>query len=49
VPLVLSSGAGAQMRQAMGVAVFFAMLGFTFSACVSHQCSTCFCVSSKDV
>ncbi|AWP95253.1 multidrug efflux RND transporter permease subunit [Bordetella parapertussis] len=29
VPLVLSSGAGAEMRQAMGVAVFFGMLGVT--------------------
>jgi hypothetical protein len=27
VPLVLSSGAGAEMRHAMGVAVFFGMLG----------------------
>jgi len=29
VPLVFSSGAGAEMRQAMGVAVFFGMLGVT--------------------
>ncbi|CAM4067993.1 efflux RND transporter permease subunit [Bordetella tumulicola] len=29
VPLVLSFGAGAEMRQAMGVAVFFGMLGVT--------------------
>ncbi|MYM96082.1 efflux RND transporter permease subunit [Duganella vulcania] len=29
VPLVLSSGAGSEMRQAMGVAVFFGMLGVT--------------------
>ncbi len=29
VPLVLSSGAGAEMRHAMGVAVFFGMLGVT--------------------
>jgi multidrug efflux pump len=29
-PLVLSSGAGAEMRHAMGVAVFFGMLGVTF-------------------
>ncbi|WP_459615896.1 efflux RND transporter permease subunit [Bordetella sp. 2513F-2] len=29
VPLVLSTGAGAEMRQAMGVAVFFGMLGVT--------------------
>ncbi|MCG7599872.1 efflux RND transporter permease subunit [Halomonas sp. McH1-25] len=30
VPLVLSTGAGAEMRQAMGVAVFAGMLGVTF-------------------
>jgi hydrophobe/amphiphile efflux-1 (HAE1) family protein len=30
VPLVLSSGAGAEMRRAMGVAVFSGMLGVTF-------------------
>lgn len=30
VPLVLSSGAGAEMRHAMGVAVFAGMLGVTF-------------------
>jgi multidrug efflux pump len=30
VPLVMSSGAGAEMRHAMGVAVFFGMLGVTF-------------------
>ena len=29
VPLVLASGAGAEMRQAMGVAVFAGMLGVT--------------------
>ena len=29
LPLVLSSGAGAEMRQAMGVAVFFGMIGVT--------------------
>lgn len=29
VPLVLSSGAGSEMRHAMGVAVFFGMLGVT--------------------
>ncbi|OZI16320.1 multidrug efflux RND transporter permease subunit [Bordetella genomosp. 7] len=29
VPLVLSTGAGSEMRQAMGVAVFFGMLGVT--------------------
>jgi multidrug efflux pump subunit AcrB len=30
VPLVLSGGAGAEMRHAMGVAVFSGMLGVTF-------------------
>jgi len=30
VPLVLSTGAGAEMRQAMGVAVFSGMIGVTF-------------------
>ena len=30
VPLVLSSGAGAEMRHAMGIAVFSGMLGVTF-------------------
>jgi multidrug efflux pump len=30
VPLVISSGAGAEMRHAMGIAVFFGMLGVTF-------------------
>jgi multidrug efflux pump subunit AcrB len=29
VPLALSTGAGAEMRQAMGVAVFAGMLGVT--------------------
>jgi len=30
VPLVTSTGAGAEMRRAMGVAVFSGMLGVTF-------------------
>jgi multidrug efflux pump subunit AcrB len=30
LPLVISSGAGAEMRQALGTAVFFGMLGVTF-------------------
>ncbi|MDQ0627168.1 efflux RND transporter permease subunit [Paraburkholderia graminis] len=29
IPLVLSTGAGSEMRQAMGIAVFFGMLGVT--------------------
>ncbi len=30
VPLVLATGAGAEMRQALGTTVFFGMLGVTF-------------------
>jgi multidrug efflux pump len=30
VPLVISTGAGAEMRAAMGVAVFSGMIGVTF-------------------
>jgi multidrug efflux pump len=30
VPLVISEGAGAEMRKALGTAVFFGMLGVTF-------------------
>jgi HAE1 family hydrophobic/amphiphilic exporter-1 len=30
VPLVLATGAGAEMRQSLGTAVFFGMLGVTF-------------------
>ncbi len=30
MPLVLSSGAGAEMRQSIGIAVFSGMLGVTF-------------------
>ena len=33
VPLVLSSGAGSEMRHAMGIAVFFGMLGVTVNSC----------------
>ncbi|MEM6491358.1 MAG: efflux RND transporter permease subunit, partial [Pseudomonadota bacterium] len=29
IPLVIATGAGAEMRQSMGVAVFFGMLGVT--------------------
>jgi multidrug efflux pump len=29
IPLLLSSGAGAEMRNAIGIAVFFGMLGVT--------------------
>jgi multidrug efflux pump subunit AcrB len=30
LPLVIASGAGAEIRQAMGIAVFFGMIGVTF-------------------
>jgi multidrug efflux pump len=30
IPLVTSSGAGSEMRHAMGIAVFFGMIGVTF-------------------
>ena len=30
LPLVLANGAGAEMRQALGTAVFFGMIGVTF-------------------
>ena len=30
VPLVTSTGAGSEMRQALGTAVFFGMIGVTF-------------------
>lgn len=30
LPMVISTGAGAEMRQAMGVAVFSGMIGVTF-------------------
>jgi multidrug efflux pump len=30
IPLVVSTGAGSEMRRAMGIAVFFGMLGVTF-------------------
>lgn len=30
IPLVFSTGAGAEMRQAMGISVFFGMIGVTF-------------------
>jgi HAE1 family hydrophobic/amphiphilic exporter-1 len=30
LPLTIASGAGAEMRQALGTAVFFGMLGVTF-------------------
>ena len=41
VPLVLSSGAGAEMRHAMGVAVFSGMIGVTFFGLLLTPCSMC--------
>lgn len=35
-PLVIASGAGAEMRRALGVAVFSGMIGVTFLACYLH-------------
>ena len=40
VPLVLAEGAGAEMRFALGIAVFSGMLGVTLSASSSRRCST---------
>jgi multidrug efflux pump subunit AcrB len=40
VPLVMASGAGAELRQALGTAVFFGMTGVTGSACCSRPLST---------
>jgi multidrug efflux pump subunit AcrB len=40
VPLVVSKGAGAEMRQALGIAVFSGMIGVRFSASSSRRCST---------
>ena len=39
VPLVTSHGAGAEMRHAMGVAVFAGMLGVTIFGLISRRCS----------
>lgn len=36
VPLVTSTGAGSEMRHAMGVAVFFGMIGVTFFWFIPH-------------
>jgi multidrug efflux pump subunit AcrB len=40
LPLVISSGAGSEMRQAVGVAVFFGMIGVTCSDYCSRRSST---------
>jgi AcrB/AcrD/AcrF family len=43
VPLVIATGAGAEMRQALGTAVFFGMLGVTFFGLVFTPIFTCSC------
>ncbi|WP_292746415.1 efflux RND transporter permease subunit, partial [Methylophaga sp. UBA3191] len=43
VPLVLASGAGAEMRQALGTAVFFGMLGVTFFGLIFTPVFYVFC------
>jgi len=46
LPLAYSVGAGAEMRRAMGIAVFSGMIGVTASASSSRRCSTCSCARS---
>ena len=41
VPLVMATGAGAEMRQALGTAVFFGMLGVTAVRPVVHAGVLC--------
>ena len=41
VPLVTSTGAGSEMRHAMGVAVFFGMIGVTFFWFIPDSCLLC--------
>jgi multidrug efflux pump len=43
VPLVIATGTGAEMRQALGTAVFFGMLGVTFFGLVFTPIFTCSC------
>ena len=40
VPLVWATGAGAELRQALGTAVFSGMIGVTFFGLSSRPCST---------
>lgn len=40
IPLIISSGAGSEMRRAMGIAVFSGMLGVTRSGSSSRRCLT---------
>ncbi len=45
LPLVMATGAGAEMRHAMGVAVFSGMLGVTLFGLFLTPCSMCCCAS----
>jgi multidrug efflux pump subunit AcrB len=42
IPLVLATGAGAELRQALGTAVFFGMLGLTVFGLLVHPGILCF-------
>jgi len=43
VSLVISTGAGSEMRHAKGVAVFSGMVGATAFGFFSRRCLTCCC------
>ena len=47
IPLIVASGAGAEMRHVMGVAVFSGMLGVTFFGLFSHRSFTYSCVGTS--
>ena len=47
VPLALATGAGAEMRQSLGTAVFFGMLGVTCLGCCSRPYFMSWCVRSQ--
>ena len=47
IPLVIATGAGAEMRVALGTAVFAGMLGVTLFGCSSRRCSTRSCAGSR--
>ena len=46
VPLVIATGAGAEMRHSLGTAVFSGMLGVTLFGLCSRPCSTSPCAGS---
>ncbi|WP_342732921.1 efflux RND transporter permease subunit [Bradyrhizobium sp. B117] len=46
-PPVISTGSGSEMRQAVGVAVFFGMLGVTLFGLISRRSSTWWCATSR--